>query len=60
MAGNCVVRQVQNENIMPSNRKSAGRIDGITAAIIALSRAMLHAPRESIYNKRPYFTMVQA
>jgi phage terminase large subunit-like protein len=58
MAGNCTVREDQNENIMPSKRKSAGRIDGITAAIIALSRAMLHAPRESIYNKRPRFMTI--
>jgi hypothetical protein len=36
----------------------SGRIDAITATIIDLSRAMLHAPRESTYNKRPQFMTI--
>jgi phage terminase large subunit-like protein len=38
MAGNCVVREDQNESITPSKRKSRGRIDRITAKTTALSR----------------------
>lgn len=41
MASNCAVRQDQNDNIVPTKKKSTGRIDGIVASIIALSRAML-------------------
>ena len=40
MAGNCVVRNDANDNIMPCKRTSAGRIDGVMATIIALSLAM--------------------
>jgi phage terminase large subunit-like protein len=40
MAGNCAVRQDQNENIMPTKRNSTGRIDGIVAAIIGVNRAV--------------------
>jgi phage terminase large subunit-like protein len=40
MAGNCAVRQDQNENIMPTKRNSTGRIDGIVASIIGVSRAV--------------------
>ena len=53
------VREDQNENIMPSKKKSTGRIDGITATIIALSRAMLRYKNEPIYNRRPWFTTIQ-
>ena len=52
MAGNCVVRQDQNENIMPSKKRSTARIDGITAIIIALSRAMTEPRRRSVYETR--------
>jgi phage terminase large subunit-like protein len=40
MAGNCVVRTDANNNIMPSKKHSASRIDGIMATIIALCLAM--------------------
>jgi phage terminase large subunit-like protein len=46
------VRQEANENIMPTKKHSTGRIDGIVAAIIALSRAMFHVRRESVYGSR--------
>jgi phage terminase large subunit-like protein len=52
MAGNCVVRQDQNENIMPSKKRSTARIDGIVAIIIALSRAMTAPRRRSVYETR--------
>ena len=32
--------QDQNENIMPTKRNSTGRIDGIVASIIGVSRAV--------------------
>lgn len=41
LASNCAVRQDQNDNIMPTKKQSTGRIDGIVASIIALSRAIL-------------------
>jgi phage terminase large subunit-like protein len=37
------VRQDQNENIMPAKKNSTGRIDGIVASIIAVSRAVAAA-----------------
>lgn len=52
MAGNCTVGEDQNENIAPRERKSNGRIDGITATIIALSRAMTEPRRRSVYETR--------
>lgn len=42
MAGRCAVRQDQNENIVPTKKDSTGRIDGIVASIIGLSRALSH------------------
>lgn len=50
MATNCAVRQDQNENIVPCKKRSTGRIDGIVAAIIGLSRALAHDG--SIYDRR--------
>ena len=47
MATHCAVRQDQNENIVPCKKHSTGRIDGIVAAIIGLSRAL--AGGESYY-----------
>jgi hypothetical protein len=38
--GHCAVCPDDNENIRPSKRTTTSRIDGITAAIIGLSRAM--------------------
>jgi phage terminase large subunit-like protein len=49
MAGNCAVRQDQNENIMPTKKQSTGRIDGIIAAIIGVSRAKV--PSGSVYDQ---------
>jgi phage terminase large subunit-like protein len=42
MAGNCAVRQNQNENIMPA-KNSTERVDGIVASIIGISRAVAAA-----------------
>jgi phage terminase large subunit-like protein len=51
MAANCAVRENQNGNIMPSKRKSAGRIDGITATIIVISWAVSEPCSSSDYVK---------
>ncbi|MGE0537444.1 MAG: terminase TerL endonuclease subunit [Pirellulales bacterium] len=40
MAGRCAVRQDHNEHIVPTKKKSTGRIDGIVASIIGLRRAL--------------------
>lgn len=40
MAGNVAVKMDPNENIQPDKSKSGDRIDGIVAAIIAMSRAI--------------------
>jgi phage terminase large subunit-like protein len=45
MASNFAVRQNANDNIAPDKGKASDRIDGCTALIMALSRAML-APSE--------------
>jgi phage terminase large subunit-like protein len=46
-----VVRSDHNDNIMPSKKHSAGRIDGIVATIIALSRCIANGGG-SVYDKR--------
>ncbi|MBX9792250.1 MAG: hypothetical protein K2Y37_25400 [Pirellulales bacterium] len=51
MAGRCAVRHDQNENIVPTKKDSTGRIDGIVASIIGLSRALDDGGR-SIYETR--------
>lgn len=40
MAANLTVREDSNGNVMPDKKHSTARIDGITAAIIGLSRAI--------------------
>jgi phage terminase large subunit-like protein len=39
MIAGCAVREDHNQNILPSKRNSTSRIDGVMAAITALSRA---------------------
>ena len=56
MIAGCMVREDHNQNILPSKRNSTSRIDGIVAAIIALSRA-LHPVRPSRYSS-PYQLIV--
>jgi hypothetical protein len=45
MAGNCAVRQDQNEKIMPAKKNSTSRIDEIVASIIGVSRAVAAGKR---------------
>lgn len=42
MASNVAIRSDPNENIAPDKDKSTERIDGITALIVALARAIFH------------------
>ena len=44
MAGHCVAPADPNGNIKPSKNKSKHKIDGITALVIAMSRARLATP----------------
>ena len=41
MASNLAVQRDKNENLMPTKRLSRGRIDGVTALIMAIGRSML-------------------
>jgi phage terminase large subunit-like protein len=46
MAGNLALRIDAQGNMMPDKGRSTGRIDGISALILALSRLMLNQPEE--------------
>ena len=50
MAGNVVVEQDPAGNIKPAKNKSAEKIDGIVAAIMALDRCIRHEDAASIYD----------
>jgi phage terminase large subunit-like protein len=52
MVANAAIRADENDNIAPSKRSSADRIDGVVATIMALSRALVHGARPSIYETR--------
>ncbi|QND86407.1 Phage terminase large subunit [Chromobacterium vaccinii] len=47
MAGNVVVLRDSNDNYRPNKGKSREKIDGIVALVMALNRALYHAPAES-------------
>ena len=51
-AGNVVTRQDPAGNLKPDKDKSADKIDGIVATIMALGVAMTEAPKRSIYDER--------
>ena len=50
--GNTVVQQDAAGNIKPAKDKSTERIDLTVALVMALGRAMVHAPTESVYEAR--------
>lgn len=53
MMSHCAVRNDDNDNIMPSKKRSTDRIDGIVASIVGLSRAMFQEPVvQSVYETR--------
>ncbi len=51
-AESATVKTDVNENIRPVKDRSTGRIDGIVALIMALSRVMLHTEFRSVYEDR--------
>ena len=50
MAGNVVVETDPAGNIKPAKNKSAEKIDGIVAAIMALDRCIRHEEAASVYD----------
>ena len=57
MADNVVAREDPAGNIKPDKEKSREKIDGITALIMALSRALLYAGDGSVYEERGIRTL---
>lgn len=53
MVDNAVIRYDVNNNIAPDKRSALGKIDGVVAAIMALSRAIVTQPlKRSVYESR--------
>lgn len=53
MFGNVAIEQDASGNIKPSKKKSCEKIDGLSALITALARAIkLQAPKKSVYEHR--------
>jgi phage terminase large subunit-like protein len=50
-AHNAVVRMDENGNVMPSKKKSTGKIDGLHASINGFSRIIFSETQESAYEK---------
>lgn len=57
MVDNAVIRSDANGNIAPSKRAAAGKIDGVVSTIMALGRAILGDPGESVYESRGLVTL---
>lgn len=57
MAGNVVVDTDPAGNIKPTKAKSAEKIDGIVAAIMALDRCIRHEEQRSVYDERELFVI---
>lgn len=55
--GNVTIETDAAGNIKPSKRKSTGRIDGVVALIMAISRATLQPVVTSVYERRGLLTM---
>lgn len=53
MVDNAAIRRDANDNIAPDKRSAAGKIDGLVASIMSLSRAILEPPpKKSVYETR--------
>ena len=52
MARNAQVVRDSNDNLRPAKDRSADRIDGVVAAIMALGRALVAGDESSVYEKR--------
>lgn len=58
MAGNLVVREDANGNVAPDKAKAIERIDGMVAAVMALSRLIVQQPDGgSVYETRGILTL---
>lgn len=57
MVGNVAMKLDEAGNIKPDKSKSTERIDGVVAAIMALSGAMVGGDRASVYSERGLFTL---
>ena len=56
-ASNVVLRSTKTKAYFPGKEKADNKIDGIVAAIMALSRAKLHENVESVYETRGFFEL---
>lgn len=52
MVSNVATREDPNGNIAPDKSASSEKIDGVVAAIMALSRAIVHPSGDSVYEER--------
>jgi phage terminase large subunit-like protein len=52
MADNLVAKQDPAGNLKPDKEKSTEKIDGMVSLIMSYYRAILAAPKESVYEKR--------
>ena len=52
MCGNVVIEKDPAGNIKPTKSKSAAKIDGVVAAIMALDRCIRHEDTSSVYDER--------
>lgn len=52
MCGNVVIEKDPAGNIKPTKSKSADKIDGVVAAIMALDRCIRHEDTSSVYDER--------
>jgi phage terminase large subunit-like protein len=52
MASNVAAKQDPADNLKPDKAKSAEKIDGVVAGIMALGRAMVAVRSDSIYEQR--------
>jgi phage terminase large subunit-like protein len=57
MADNLVAKIDPAGNIKPDKNKSREKIDGMVALIMALDRALRHAPKSSVYEERGLITL---
>jgi len=56
-ASNVVLRSTKTKSYYPGKEKPENKIDGIVAAIMALSRAKLHEDAESVYENRGFIEL---
>lgn len=57
MASNVAIKRDAADNMKPDKEKSTERIDGITALVMAIARAIVQEDDESIYEKRGILTV---